>query len=236
MPTARQIVAIVILAALSGLLWVAWYVAGIGPRELHQKFAGAPALPIALLIGILPIFGVSVGLAYVAAGARFGAGLGLLIVACATALHLVASYWIARSYLKDALHALLQRRDYCVRPVPEQGKVSLALFIALVPGLPYAVRNYLLPLAEVPFRIYFGICFPVYVVRSSVAIFLGELSGNFNWTKASLLGGLFLLKLIVCAHALKRLGRTWHIGAFRRPRLRRSQPDTPRDTSGAERA
>lgn len=73
---------------------------------------------------------------------------------------------------------------------------------ALVPGLPYFVRNYLLALSDIPLRTYFWICWPVYVFRSSLVIFLGDFSQDFSWRRVGLLGGVLLLKVAICAYLI----------------------------------
>jgi uncharacterized membrane protein YdjX (TVP38/TMEM64 family) len=70
---------------------------------------------------------------------------------------------------------------------------------ALVPGLPYFVRNYLLALSPVPLRIYFPICLAVYVFRSALVIMLGDFSRDLSWERVGILGGILLVKVAVCA-------------------------------------
>jgi uncharacterized membrane protein YdjX (TVP38/TMEM64 family) len=91
--------------------------------------------------------------------------------------------------------------------LPEGDAVPVALLAALLPGLPYAVRNYLIALAGIPLRVYFWICLPVYLVRSTVALLLGQFSEDINWRKVLFLVVFYLVKLSICAWILHRLRR-----------------------------
>jgi uncharacterized membrane protein YdjX (TVP38/TMEM64 family) len=158
-------------------------------------------------MAVLPLFGFSIGVVYLVAGAKFGFWTGGLVIAGITVVHLVASHWIARSFLRRPLQRFFVRHQHHLPEFPSSEQPSVALMAALVPGPPYFVRNYLLALAEIPLRVYFWICLPVYVLRSYVTLALGDLSRAMSRDKLLILIGIYLVKLAICGYLLQRLRR-----------------------------
>lgn len=158
-------------------------------------------------ITVLPVAGFSVAITYIVAGVKFGPWLGGLAVAAATAVHLLASYAIAKSVLRGPLERFLARRRHHLPHVPKGEDASVAAMAALVPGLPYFARNYLLALTDVPLRVYFWVCWPIYVVRSYVAILLGDLGTKPDGRTVAILVTVYVVKLSICVYLLWRIRR-----------------------------
>jgi uncharacterized membrane protein YdjX (TVP38/TMEM64 family) len=201
----NKLLGALLLVVLLGGAWLTLAHFGISAQDIYSGISTLAPVPLILLMVILPIFGFSIALVYVIAGARFGIGPALLLVTLATAVHISASYWIARSFLRSRIERMLAKHHHHLPHAPEGEHASVALLLSLVPGLPYAARNYMLGLAELPFRTCMAICLPVYVVRSSVAIAFGEFSGNLTVTKGVVLGSIFVIKICICAYVIKRL-------------------------------
>lgn len=157
------------------------------------------------LMAILPIFGFPIGLVYLVAGARFGPLAGGLIVTVVTAIHLLGSYYIGRSFLRGPIERFIEKRHHHLPQVPADEQVLVCVIAALVPGLPYVVRNYLLVLAGVRLKIMFWVCLPIYVARSFATILLGSLSGDPSRRGLYILLAVDALKLAVCAFVIWRL-------------------------------
>lgn len=163
--------------------------------------------PLLALVCVLPLFGFSIAVVYLVVGAVFGGWGGLAVVAGATAVHLLGSHWIARSFLRAPVLRFFHRRNYRLPEVPPGEEWTVALMTALVPGLPYFARNYLLALSGIPLRIYFWFCWPVYVLRSSIVIFLGDFRDGYSAQRMGVLGVVLVLKVAICAYLLHRLRR-----------------------------
>jgi uncharacterized membrane protein YdjX (TVP38/TMEM64 family) len=163
--------------------------------------------PVPLVIAMcgLPLLGFPILPVYLVAGARFGAWGGGAVVTLATAAHLVGTYVIARTVLRGPLERLLARWHAHLPEIPRDEEPMVALIAALVPGLPYVVRNYLLAMAGLRLRVYFWICLPIYVARSYVSILVGDLSGAPSRQRLLILGGIELMKAVVCAVVIWRL-------------------------------
>lgn len=175
-------------------------------KQIHTQIAGNHWLVVFLLVAILPIFGFSIAITYVVVGAKFGAGWGLVVIALASVIHLIGSHWIATSFLRKRIEAFIAKRKYKLPHVPDGENVSVSLMTAIIPGLPYFVRNYLLALAGIPLKTYFWICLPVYVFRSLLTILAADYFGDgFTAKKFVFLGGVFLVKVAICAYIIKRL-------------------------------
>lgn len=174
-------------------------------KHIHLHIATYHWLIVFLLIAALPIFGFSIVICFMVVGSKFGAGWGVAVMALATTVHLLGSHWIATSFLRKRIEAFIARKNYKLPYVPEGENASISLMTAIIPGLPYFVRNYLLALAGIPLRTYFWICLPVYVLRSVLAIFAVGFSADLTAKKVFIIGGIFVVKVAICAYIVKRL-------------------------------
>jgi uncharacterized membrane protein YdjX (TVP38/TMEM64 family) len=163
--------------------------------------------PVAVLplMALLPIVGFPISVVYLVAGARFGPVGGGVVVAAVTTVHLLGTYVIARSFLRAPLQRFLERRHVHFPHIPEDEQAAICVIAALVPGLPYVVRNYLLALADIRLRYYLGVCLPIYVARSYVTILLGDMSSDPTRTKIIVLIVVDVLKVLICALVIWRL-------------------------------
>jgi uncharacterized membrane protein YdjX (TVP38/TMEM64 family) len=179
------------------------------------------ALP---LMAFLPIAGFPIAIVYLFAGARFGPLYGGVVVAVITAIHLAGTYLVTRSFLRAPLERWIARRHRHLPQIPEDEQAAVCVIAALVPGLPYFVRNYLLALGGVKLRYLFTVVLPVYVARSYVTILLGDMSADPHRNKIIFLVAIDVLKAGVCAYVIWRL----------REHHRRHHPDDhPRADPGA---
>lgn len=157
------------------------------------------------LMALLPIVGFPISVVYLVAGARFGPVGGGVVVAAVTTVHLIGTYLIARSFLRAPLQRFIARRHAHLPQIPEDEQAAVCVIAALVPGLPYVARNYLLALAGVRLRYYLGVCLPIYVARSYVTILLGDMSNDPSRDKIIVLLIVDVLKVLICAVVIWRL-------------------------------
>ncbi len=156
-------------------------------------------LAVLPLMAVLPVFGFPIVFVYLFAGARFGPLLGGVVVAGVTAVHLIGTYLITRTFLRAPLERFIERRHRHLPQVPADEAAAVAVVAALVPGLPYVVRNYALALTGIRFRVYFWICLPVYVARSYVTILLGDLSSDPSRRGLFIIIAIDVVKVLICA-------------------------------------
>lgn len=182
--------------------------------DWHDVVAAIDSLNAPLLITlmcVLPLGGFSITVFYLVVGARFGPLVGGCVVAFTTAVHLVGSHLIARTFLRAPLQRLLARHHRHVPHIPPDENAAIALMVSLVPGPPYFARNYLLALGDVPLRVYFWVCLSVYVARSYVTLFLGDLAGAPDCRTLLILIAVYVVKLSVCGYVLWRLRRRYRL-------------------------
>ncbi len=211
-------IAIVVVAAVAAL----WIRGDFDWREITARIAAFDAVAVFALMATLPIVGFSVSVTYLVAGLKFGPVLGGVAVAGATAVHLLATYWICQTMLRGPIERMLKRRGHALPHVPKGENVSVAAMAVLVPGLPYVARNLLLALTDVPLRVYFWVCLPLYVARSYVTILLGDLGMEPDRRTFMILALVYVLKLSVCAYLIWRIRRR----IVERKREERSNPGT----------
>lgn len=196
----RRRILLGIAAALAvGVLW-AWEV---DPVQVHRGAARLPAGPAFGLLVVLPLAGFPASVLHLAAGIRFGATQGLLLVALSILIQLVASHTLVRWWRRTpgphpGLAALARR-------VPEAAHPALCVLAALLPGIPYSVVNYGLALAGVRLGTFVACTLPVHVVRASVVVLLGDQSDRLTPARLAALGAYGLVILAASAWAYRRL-------------------------------
>lgn len=167
------------------------------------------------LLTVLPLLGFPVSILHIAAGIRFGVGVGLGVVALSILLQLLASYAIVHRW-----RATLEKTRWVRRVrerVPEGAHASVCVFTVLLPGAPYAAINYVLPLLGVPLRTYLLCCWPLHVLRSTITVIFGDQSDRLTAARLAVLAG----------YALTVLG-----ASFLTYRRMRSQLEGPPPTAG----
>lgn len=110
-----------------------------------------PALFIGLM-AVLPMAGVPLTLFLLFLGAKFGVGTGLLILEALLPFQMAAAYVLSRAVRNPLVDYLVNRRHYRIPVVPDHHELMFSFFFITFPGIPYAVKLYLLPLAGVKFR------------------------------------------------------------------------------------
>lgn len=192
-------------AALGAAVWIGvrldWPAIQAGLERLN---------PVLLLtaMALLPLAGFSIVAVYLVAGARFGPWVGGGVVAGVTLVHLVLAHVIARSLLRGWIERMVTRRGHRL-PDLEHGQrgaeAPVVAIGALVPGLPYVVRNYLLGLSGARLRVTLCVCLPIYVARAYLVILLGDLTSDWSLRSFGVIAAVFAVKLAICAVLLRWL-------------------------------
>jgi uncharacterized membrane protein YdjX (TVP38/TMEM64 family) len=170
-------------ATFGGIILIAVLVWCFDLKWLHDHAQSFNGVLVFVLTVFLPLVGVPVSAVYAVVGAKFGPVFGLAVAVVAIALHLLLSWWIAHSWLKRPLEALLRRTGRQIPGVPEGEYIPVCLLVALVPGASYTLKNYLLVLAKVPFRPFFWTLLPSHLVHATLAIFFGDFTGAMTTPK-----------------------------------------------------
>lgn len=154
------------------------------------------------LMAFLPIFGFPISVFLILGGVRFGIAMGLLAMGVTFPVHLAVVYFTTHSYFRPRLEALLARYGYSLPKIPSHREVLYTSLFVGVPSLPYAVKNYLLALAGIPWKLYFGLCLPIHWVAGAPFVILGESVVSLNMgVSLALVGAIVLGNLL-----FRRLG------------------------------
>ncbi|MFP4483209.1 MAG: hypothetical protein ACLFN0_10550, partial [Thermovirgaceae bacterium] len=101
---------------------------------------------------VLPVFGFTISVFLVLGGMKFGVIPFILIWVVILPLHVLAAYFIARRVRTPLTEFICHRMGFRVPNVPQEHVAKFSFLFLAFPGLPYAAKNYILPLAGVPFR------------------------------------------------------------------------------------
>lgn len=166
-------------------------------EELHRRAAEVNGAVAFALLLVLPLFGFPVSLLHIAAGIRFGAVLGLVLVSTSIILQLLASYAIVRVWRQRFERARWARK---IRErIPEGAHASVCVFTVLLPGVPFAAVNYVLPLVGVPLRTFIACAWPLHTLRSTITVILGDQSAHLTAARLA----------VLMAYALLIVGASW---------------------------
>jgi uncharacterized membrane protein YdjX (TVP38/TMEM64 family) len=178
----RRVTAIVVVVGIAALFAAITHFGG-GARW-KEWMEAMPPLPLFICFAVLPLTGFPVTLLLLAVGARFGFWPGLAATAAATVIHLLASYPLA-GLVRRPVTLLLSKAGWRLPQLDRGAAWPFSTWLALAPGLSYALKNYTPPLAGVPFTIYFLTYFPVHMATSVLGLLLGGATMNFSWPMAA---------------------------------------------------
>lgn len=183
------------MALLAG--WFAYIHRADSRREtLIACGEGLPAITFTAAFLILPLLGFPLGIFLVLAGVRFGFAGGMAISSVAIIFHHVAAFRIAHGWFRDPVRHWLDRAGYAIPPIRQKHRTGFTALTAIVRGPPFFAKLYLLALTDIPFRIYFLVGVPIYILFSLVPIGAGAALMNFDPTWISVLIGIATLLLL----------------------------------------
>lgn len=195
-----------LLKAAAGLLVVVALLVAfrhIDPAEFQAAAREWPAPVVVATIALLPMVGFPVSWLHLVAGLCFGFVWGLVVVLLTTLFHHIAGWALVR---------LLPRRTFRrFEPWKEKlagaGHREATLLGGLIPGMPYVVHLYVLPLIGTPFATLCGLGVAIHTARAFVTILLGDQTGNLTPGRIAALALYYALVFALCAWALRNLRR-----------------------------
>ena len=110
---------------------------------LNDLKASNPWTFMACMI-LLPLAGFPISIFYLFAGTAFPWLLALILCSVSLAINQALAYGIARYCLSGPLTGLLLRMGYVPGSLSQRGALRLTFLVRTVPGVPYAIQNYLL--------------------------------------------------------------------------------------------
>ena len=151
-----------------------------GGDRWKEMMHSLPATALLVSFALLPLTGFPVTLLLLAVGARFGFWTGLAATAVATAVHLFLSYPLSGVFRRPVT-AILKKAGWTLPRLDRRAAWPFSTWLALAPGLSYALKNYTPALAAVPFSIYFLTYYPIHMFTAVLGLLLGGATTNFSW-------------------------------------------------------
>jgi len=195
-----------ILAALAGaavlaLLLGVWLRGDLARVVAYAASAETHPAPFLLMLVFLPLVGFPISVFLVLLGVKFGAATGVLLMLAAMPVHLLVSFLAANSLLRSFVQRSLAKMDYRLPRIPEHNALWFSVVFMALPGLPYTVKNYALPLAGAPFRPYL---LSGYLVQAAMGIPF-VVAGNAASGKHGILLGGAVIAIIAIYAFVRRL-------------------------------
>jgi uncharacterized membrane protein YdjX (TVP38/TMEM64 family) len=170
-PSLRVLIFSLILIAAAALL----YFALKGPLATSVIDNDLHAVTFIISFVILPLVGFPLNIFLFLLGARFDAVTAVLIMFAGMAVHQGISFPTANTLMRPLLEKILSRRKVSLPQwTPESGFVWPSIVFMAVPGLTYAMKNYMLSLSGIPFRTFFFISWLVQAIMGIPIVLAGE--------------------------------------------------------------
>jgi uncharacterized membrane protein YdjX (TVP38/TMEM64 family) len=197
--TPRKIlVGILIIAGLVGLTLL---YRQIDVEALHRRAEGLNGVMIFVLMTVLPLAAFPVSICHAIAGVRFGMGWGLVLVSISIVLQLLASY----ALVKAAPKFFAVRLEPWQTRLPKGAHTPVTQFTMLMPGIPYFVQNYILPLIGVPLRPYLIWAGIIHILKSIVGIAFGHMSADLTAPRIAGFVAYSIFITVATAYAFRRM-------------------------------
>jgi uncharacterized membrane protein YdjX (TVP38/TMEM64 family) len=179
------------------LILAALWPRGVTFTEGMEQIKEAGPVPYFAALAFVPCVGFPTTPFFLLAAPAFGVPVSILGTAVALAVQYAFSYWLAKRHLLGWLEKLLARTRYDLPEVKTRNYWRVALLIKLPPGVPPALKHYLMALAGIPFGIYFTVSWSLSMVYAVGAIIVGDSVWDRNY--AGFLAGLVLIVVLIMA-------------------------------------
>lgn len=165
-----------------------------------------PSIVIASFL-VLPTLFFPISALLVLVGIRFGALWGSLIMLVLIPAHLLFSFFLVRRLFRTQLEWLARKKDYRILNIPKARRRQFGFLFMAVPGLPYTVKNYLLPISGISFKDYFWIGWLVQGVMGIPFVVLGDAAARWSIQIFAAFAVLFVIAYVGSRKIQKRYER-----------------------------
>ncbi|MBE0539777.1 MAG: hypothetical protein IH623_00105 [Verrucomicrobia bacterium] len=165
--------------------------------DVLKRIKEAGPLPYFAALAFVPCVGFPTTPFFLLAAPAFGVPVSIIGTALALAVQFTFSYWLAKNHLRGWLEKLLARTRYDLPEVKARSFWRVALLIKLPPGVPPALKHYLMVLSGIPFGIYFTVSWSLSMIYAVGAIIVGDSVWDRNY--AGFVAGLVVIVLLILA-------------------------------------
>lgn len=162
-------------------------------------------------MAVLPAVGAPLMAFSLVAGEAFAPRMtmpGVIITAAvAIAANLAFTYWLGRYALRPMLTRLVARYGYSIPRVTPANAFTVTLLVRLTPGPPFFLQNYLLGLAEVPFRLFMIVSWLAVQPVAISAVLLGKVAREGSLGKIVAVLGVMVAVVIIIPIVRRKLAK-----------------------------
>ncbi len=171
-----------LLLLLAGLILFACV--GFDFHRLVDLVKATNPLVFAGLMSLLPLIGFPIAAFYLYAGSAFPWWQAWLLCSLSLAVNIALAYPIARHLLREPLSHILSRYQKGLPTLTAMNQVRVAFLVRSVPGIPFFLQNYLLPLLDIRFGPYFLISWSIQSVFAAGMAAVPHLVDRAGWVPA----------------------------------------------------
>lgn len=193
------------LALAGAVLLLALFWRQLDLAELHSQARRMPGYAVLAVMSLLPLLGFPVSWLHLVAGVRFGFWGGMTSVAVTGFLQHFFGLVMARLLPPR----LLGFASSWKRRFAGASHADAVVLCAVLPGMPYTVQLYLLPLLGTPLPLLLLLSPLLHTLRALVTILLGDYSDELTSSRILLLSLYYALLISLSAIAVRRLQRRW---------------------------
>lgn len=194
----RLVTAALVLLGLAALLIFQRH---LDLAELHARAQALPAPAVIAAIALLPLVGFPVSVLHLIAGVRFDFLGGIVVVSLTGVIHHFLGWVIVRLLSECCFARLAPWRA----KLGGTGHRDATLLCCLLPGVPYSLPLYLLPVLGVPLSLLLGLAPLIHTARALVTILLGQLSDDLTLPRLLALGAYYLVLFVLAGWFLRHL-------------------------------
>ena len=164
--------------------------------NLLQNVQQTNPLNFLIFMVLLPLIGFPISAFYLFAGSAYPWWQATLLCSLSLAINISVAYPIAKHLLKAPISHFLNRYRKQLPELTEQNQFRVTFLVRSIPGIPYFMQNYMLPLVGVRFPHYFIISWSIQSVFAAGMSALPHLVRQSGWIPAGIVLSLIALLVI----------------------------------------
>jgi len=191
------------------LIMVLVYYHGDAVLKLHDYLQNnVNPFAFVLLMLILPIAGVPLSIFLLLVGIKFGILWGVLLTGVLMFFHMIITYYIVHSFLRNWIIKLLKRTKLSSFTTKRTLNTWHLVIFMLIPGLPYAAKSCLLALSDIEFKRYLVINWSTQFPMAIPLVLAGAAVIEMNPFTLSMVFLLLVLVVFLQQYARKKFGES----------------------------
>ena len=194
--TSNQFFRLVAFLMLVGTGMIYLFIADFDLGNLLQTVQQTNPLNFLLAMILLPLAGFPISAFYLFAGSAFPWWQATFLCRLALALNMGIAYPLAKYLLEAPVSHFMARYSKQLPDLSEKNQFRVTFLVRSIPGIPFFMQNYMLPLVGVRFATYFLISWSIQSLFAAGMAALPQLVKQSGWIPAGIVVGLVALLMI----------------------------------------